>query len=247
MRVLVACEESQAVCIAFRELGHEAYSCDVQPCSGGHPEWHIQDDVLKYLYGALFYTEDMEQHFVEKWDLLIGFPPCTHMANAGGTWFKQKREDGRQKDAILFFAQLLDAPIERIALENPVGILSSDTYIPKHFPELLPRLRTIGIPRKPDQVVQPFYFGHDVRKYTCLWLNNLKPLVWVKHDDLFSRSSFVRPQEPTKEIVRKGSYRTGTVRKLYWQDLLPKKDRAKIKSKTFPGIARAMAEQWGRE
>lgn len=245
MKVLVACEESQAVCIAFRELGHEAYSCDIQPCSGGHPEWHIIADVLTVLNGGVFVTQDGTVVKIERWDKMIGFPPCTHVANAGGSWFEVKRKDGRQREAIIFFATLLGAKIDEIALENPVGILSSDTYIPKHFPDLLPLLAEVGMPRKPDQVIQPFYFGDKVRKYTCLWLKGLKPLVWVRHDDLFHSSKFVMPAEPTKVMIRKGPYRTGTVRKIYWQEMLPKKDRAKIKSKTFPGIARAMAEQWG--
>ncbi len=101
------------------------------------------------------------------------------------------------------------------------------------------------MPRKPDQVIQPFYFGDNVRKYTCLWTKNLKPLCWVNQDDLFMKSNLVKPVEPTIFIIRKGKYRHGTIRKMYWQDMVPKKDRAKIKSKTFPGIARAMAEQWG--
>lgn len=109
MRILLGCEESQEVCKAFRALGHEAFSCDVQECSGGHPEWHIQGDVLAQLN--------------QGWDLMIGFPPCTHLANAGGRWFEEKRKDGRQKDAIIFFMKLLAAPIHQIALENPNGIL----------------------------------------------------------------------------------------------------------------------------
>lgn len=233
MKVLVACEESQEVTKAFRARGHEAYSCDLLPCSGGHPEWHLQMDVF----------EAIEKH--GPWDKMIGFPPCTHLANAGGTWFENKRKDGRQKEAILFFARLLAAPVNEISLENPVGIMSSDTYIRKHYPDLLEELKAVGLPRKPDQVIQPFYFGHKVRKYTCLWLKNLKPLTWVRDTDMFNKSEFVYPEEPTKTIIRKGNYRAGSVRKLYWQDLLPKKDRAKIKSKTFPGIAKAMADRWG--
>jgi len=232
LKVLVGCEESQRVCIEFRKMGHEAYSCDEQECSGGHPEWHLQMDVF-------------EAAKLKKWDLFIGFPPCTHLANAGGSHFETKRKDGRQKQAIIFFMKLLALPIERIALENPVGILSSDWYIQTHFPELMPELAKVGMPRKPDQVIQPFYFGDNVRKYTCLWTKNLKPLVWVKQDDLFTTANFVEPAEPTHTMIRQGKYRTGTVRKIYWQEMLPKKDRAKIKSKTFPGIARAMAEAWG--
>ena len=232
MKVLVACEESQAVCIAFRNRGHEAYSCDIIDCSGGHPEWHIKDDVLN--------------HLNDGWDIMIAFPPCTHLANAGGRYFFEKRKDGRQRDAIMFFMNLLKAPIEKIALENPVGILCSD-YINRHFPELLPELNKIKLPRKPDQVIQPFYFGDPIRKYTCLWLKNLPPLFWLPQNNLFNKSDFINPIESTRTMIRKGNYRTGTIRKLYWQDFVPKKDRGKIKSKTFPGIARAMAEQWSED
>lgn len=218
MKVLIACEESQEVCKAFRAIGHDAYSCDILDCSGGHPEWHIKDDVRNVIYGS-------------NWDIMIGFPPCTDLANAGGVWFEQKRKDGRQEKSLQFFKDLLNAPINRIALENPIGILSSN-YINIHFPDLVDN----NFPRKPDQVIQPFYFGDPFRKYTCLWLKNLPPLI---------STCFIEPEAPKKTMIRKGIYRTGTVRKLYWQDLLPKKDRAKIKSKTFPGIAKAMANQWG--
>ena len=230
MKILIACEESQAVCKAFRAKGHEAYSCDIKPCSGGHPEWHIQDDVLNHL------TPD--------YDMAICFPPCTHLANAGGVYFEKKRLSGEQKEAILFFKAMLAAPIARIAVENPVGIISG-TYINRHFPEIVADLKTVGLPRKPDQSIQPFYFGDPIRKYTGLWLKNLPPLVWTKQNDLFTESRYTPPLETGRSFVRKGPYRTGTLRKLYWQDLVPKKDRAAIKSKTFPGIAAAMAEQWG--
>jgi site-specific DNA-cytosine methylase len=232
INILVGCEESQAVCIAFRERGFNAFSCDILDCSGNHPEWHLKMDIFEAIT-------------MRKWDALIGFPPCTHLANAGGCYFETKRKDGRQKEAIIFFMKLLAAPIDIIALENPVGILSSDWYIKYHFPELMTELVKVGMPRKPDQVIQPFYFGDNFRKYTCLWLKNLKPLVWAKQNDLFTISNFVEPSEPTTTMIRKGKYRTGTIRKIYWQEMLPKKDRAKIKSKTFPGIATAMAKQWG--
>jgi len=229
-KVLIACEESQAVCIEFRKLGFEAYSCDIQECSGGYPEWHLQMDVFEAID-------------LIKPGLMIGFPPCTDLANAGGSWFERKRKNGSQKKSIEFFFKLLSSPVEFIALENPVGILCSN-YINVHFPELLPELKKVNLPRKPDQVIQPFYFGDPVRKYTCLWLKNLPPLVWTENDDMFTKSNYVKPIEPIGDYVRKGKYRTGTKRKKYWQDMLPKKDRAKIKSKTFPGIAKAMAEQW---
>lgn len=185
MKVLVACEESQRVCIAFRELGHEAYSCDIEPCSGGHPEWHIQQDVLPLLN--------------EKWDMIIAFPPCTHLAVSGARYFEEKRKDGRQQAAISFFMKFVNANCTKIAIENPVGIMS--TWY-----------------RKPDQIIQPWQFGHGETKKTCLWLKGL-PLL-----------------KPT-DIVDGREQRV-------WR-MPPSDNRAKLRSKTFPGIAKAMAEQWG--
>lgn len=184
MKVLLACEESQEVCKAFREIGHEAYSCDIIECSGGHPEWHIQDDALKHLEG---------------WDLIIAFPPCTDLAVSGARWFEEKRRDGRQQRSIDFFMEFVNAPCERIAIENPIGIMS--TYY-----------------RKPDQIIQPWQFGHGETKATCLWLKNLPLLV------------------PTN-IVDGRENRV-------WR-MPPGKDRAKLRSKTYHGIALAMAQQWG--
>lgn len=183
-RVLVACEESQAVTIAFRKRGFEAYSCDILPCSGGHPEWHIKDDVLRHLNSG--------------WDLVISFPPCTDLAVSGARYFEQKRKDGRQQRAIDFFMQFANYD-GRIAIENPIGIMST-------------------IYRKPDQIIQPWQFGHGETKGTCLWLKNL-PLL-----------------QPT-EIVNGREQRI-------WK-MPPSPDRAKLRSKTFAGIADAMAQQWG--
>lgn len=185
MKVLVACEESQAVAKAFRLVGHEAYSCDIEPCGGGHPEWHLQQDVTPLL--------------AEKWDMIIAFPPCTHLAVSGARYFEQKRRDGRQQAAVDFFMRFANADCERIAIENPVGIMST-RY------------------RKPDQIIQPWQFGHGETKKTCLWLKNLPPL------------------EPTN-IVDGREQRV-------WK-MSPSNDRAKMRSKTYPGIARAMAVQWG--
>lgn len=182
MRILVGCEESQEVCKAFRALGHEAYSCDLQDCSGGHPEWHIKDDVLKVAKGD--------------WDLRIGFPPCDHLAVSGARWFEEKRKDGRQQAGIKFFLEM--AEIFDV-IENPIGIMST-------------------LYRKPDQIIQPWQFGHGETKSTCLWLRDL-PLL-----------------KPT-EIVEGREQRV-------WR-MVPGPDRAKNRSKTFPGIAKAMAEQWG--
>ena len=137
MKVLVACEESQAVTKEFRALGHEAYSCDIIECSGGHPEWHIQSDVLGLLNGNCgFMTMNGEIHaVVGKWDMIIAFPPCTHLAVSGAPSFEKKREDGRQKEGIEFFCKFLTADCERISIENPVNIISGD-YVKKYFPDI---------------------------------------------------------------------------------------------------------------
>jgi site-specific DNA-cytosine methylase len=184
VKILVACEESQAVTIEMRRLGHEAYSCDIEPCSGGHPEWHLQVDALELLK--------------MKWDMILAFPPCTHLAVSGARYFEQKRKDGRQQAAIDFFMQFANADCSKIAIENPVGIMS--TYY-----------------RKPDQIIQPWQFGHGETKKTCLWLKGLPPLI-------------------STEIVEGREQRI-------WK-MPPSEDRAKNRAKTFPGIARAMAEQW---
>jgi hypothetical protein len=193
VNILVACEESQAVTKEFRALGHEAYSCDIEPCSGGHPEWHIQGDVLPYLN--------------DYWDLVVSFPPCTHLASSGAKHFAQKRADGRQQQGIDFFMAFtkLDCPW---AIENPIGIMS------KQY-------------RKPDQIVQPWWFGDPFEKRTCLWLNNLPKLVAT--DEV----------QPEDRHVTKGGKSLPA-----WYNLPPSEDRGKLRSKTFPGIAKAMAEQW---
>ena len=131
LRVLVACEESQTVCKAFRALGHEAYSCDIDQCSGGHPEWHLQCDALEIIK--------------LRWDLIIAHPPCTHLAVSGAKWFAEKRADGRQQAAIDFFMRFIHADCEHIAVENPVSIMSTQY-------------------RKPDQIIQPWMFGHPEKK-----------------------------------------------------------------------------------
>lgn len=184
MKILVACEESQAVTIELRRLGHEAYSCDIEPCSGGHPEWHLQVDALELLK--------------MKWDMILAFPPCTHLAVSGARYFEQKRKDGRQQAAIDFFMRFANSDCPRIAIENPVGIMST-------------------VWKKPDQIIQPWQFGHGETKKTCLWLKGLPPLI-------------------STEIVEGREQRI-------WK-MPPSEDRAKNRAKTFPGIARAMAEQW---
>jgi hypothetical protein len=198
MKVLVACEESQTVCIAFRERGHEAYSCDIVECSGGYPEWHIRDDVLKHLDAG--------------WDLMVAHPPCTHLAVCGAKWFKNKQKE--QKDAIEFFMQLVNAPIDKICIENPVGIMST-RY------------------QKPDQYIQPWQFGHRRTKKTGLWLKNLpllRPTKIVEPDYIYYRS-------------KKNKCGFSKYDKL-WGPLPPSAIRGTLRSKTFQGIANAMAEQW---
>lgn len=195
MRVLVACEESQAVTIELRKLGHEAFSCDIEPCSGGHPEWHLQEDVTPLLK--------------QRWDMIIAFPPCTHLAVSGAAWFEQKRKDGRQQAAIDFFMMFANADCERIAIENPVGIMST-------------------VYKKPSQIVQPYEYGHLEQKKTCLWLKGL-PLL-----------------QPTNNVYDQMMTLPKNKReRLHY--LPPSPERAKLRSKTFPGIAKAMAEQWAGE
>jgi len=208
--VLVACEESQSVCIEFRKRGHEAYSCDILPCSGGHPEWHICDDVLFVMSNIHFYTQDRKEHFINEWDMLIAFPPCTHIAVSGAKHFEQKRKDGRQQEGIDFFMKFTNTNIKKVSIENPVGIMST-------------------IYRKPDCIIQPWYFGDKSRKTTCLWLYNLPPLF---------PTQIVKPDIYT---CKNGK----TFSRDYMVELIAGKNRGHLRSKTFPGIARAMAEQWG--
>lgn len=202
VRVLVACEESQAVTVELRAVGIEAYSCDLVPCSGGHPEWHIQGDALAVLN--------------EGWDMMIAHPPCTYLSYAGiGHWNKPGRAELRE-EAMRFFMELVNAPIPRIAVENPFG-LPNQAY------------------RKADQIIHPYMFGDSAMKRTCLWLKNLPPLEWYPAGGLFPTEA-VPPPAPLI-IDRSG-------KKRYWTDSAVRK--RSDRSKTFPGIARAMAEQWGR-
>ena len=236
MRVLVACEESQAVTKELRRLGHEAYSCDVIPCSGGHPEWHIMQDVIPLINGhCSFETEDGSQHTIDsKWDMLLAFPPCTHLAVSGATHFEKKRNDGRQREGIEFFCNFLAANCERIAIENPVGIISGD-YIPKWFPDLAEKF---DLPRKPTQIIHPWMFGDNYSKSTCLWLKGLPQLVPAVTE---------QPELEWKEWIDKKTGKKKRQPLWFYEALRNSKtpeERASIRSKTFPGIAKAMAEQW---
>ncbi|MDD4414652.1 MAG: hypothetical protein PHR14_08955 [Oscillospiraceae bacterium] len=212
MKILVACEESQAVTIELRNLGHEAYSCDIEPCSGGHPEWHLQQDVVPLLK--------------EKWDMIIAFPPCTHLCVSGAAWFEKKRQDGRQREGIEFFMKFVNADCDRIAIENPVGIISGN-YISKWFADLQEKYR---FPVRHTQTIQPWQFGDPFEKSTCLWLKNLPNL---------EPTNIVEPEE-------RYFYKSGKSMPEWYAEAfkLPPAERAKVRSKTFPGIAKAMAEQW---
>ena len=238
MRVLVACEESQAVTIELRNHGLEAYSCDIIECSGGHPEWHIMQDVLPLLNGDCeFMTVDGQTHTLEgKWDMIIAFPPCTHLAVSGAAWFEKKRADGRQYEAIEFFCQFLNADCDKISIENPVGIISGN-YIPQWFPDLAEKYE---LPRKASQIIQPYEYGHAAKKATCLWLKglpNLTPTNVVDPGEFYT--------SPKGRKFSKGSNsdaaRDENGKIISWND--PR--TAKIRSKTYEGIAKAMAEQWG--
>ena len=224
MNVLVACEESQRVCMAFRERGHEAYSCDIQECSGGHTEWHIMQDVLPLLNGRCnFKTMDGTEHSIEgKWDLIIAHPPCTYFSNA--TMVNLGRKDHpdvfneewkmsffeKRKNAFDFVQTIYSSDCEKICIENVVGYLST------HF-------------RKPNQYIEPYYFGDPWKKKTCLWLKGLPALVPTEIVD--PKGKWVRHHLKTKDDL-KGYENSGVY-------------SAKERSKTFPGIAKAMADQWG--
>lgn len=231
MKVLIACEESQEVCKAFRAKGHEAYSCDIQEPSGGHPEWHILGDALKAVEGGQVVTMDGVTHEVGKWDLLIAHPPCTYLSNAATRSFSLRvtpaekvvaRWAERVKAAI-FFMQFMLADVPKIAVENPVGIMNT-AY------------------RKADQIIHPYYFAEneaDAKNYhtkrTCLWLKNLPPL---------ERKNNLSPPEPV--YVSNGEKH----KKISWCEGIRgtqngQEGRAKARSKTAPGVAKAMAEQWG--
>jgi hypothetical protein len=193
MKILIACEYSGIVRDAFTRHGHHAKSCDLLPSDT--PGMHHQGDVMDILGDG--------------WDMMIAFPPCTHLASSGARWFKEKRKDGRQQKGIDFFLSLVSAPIPRICIENPIGIMSTQY-------------------RKPDQIIQPWQHGHEATKSTCLWLKGLPKL------------------KPTHVVSKGERHVTSGGRSLpKWYNLPQNKDRWKVRSKTFLGIASAMAQQWG--
>lgn len=210
MKVLIACEESQAVCKEFRALGHEAYSADILPCSGGHPEWHIQGDVIKVLNDG--------------WDLMIAHPPCTYLAVSGARWLynkdgsRNKERWDNQEDALDFVALLMDAPIERIAVENPVSVISTRI-------------------RKPEQIIQPWMFGDEASKSTCLWLKNLPNLIPT---NIVGKGEFVEWEDKNGKKKRQTKWYLDALSKAKTAE-----ERRTLRSKTFEGIAKAMAQQWG--
>ena len=233
MRVLVACEESQRVCIEFRKRGHEAYSADILPPSGGHPEWHIPGDVLPIINGNCdFWTADGEYHVIDgKWDMIIAFPPCTHLTVSGARHFERKRADGRQREGIEFFGKILNADCDKIAVENPVGIISGN-YIQQYFPDLC---KKYALPRKYTQKIQPWWFGDNAVKTTCLWLKNLKPL---------EQEVFEEPKIEYKEWIAPDGSKKRQAKWIYDAISLKSDDRQNLRSKTFPNVARKMAETW---
>lgn len=226
-KLLVACEESQRVCTAFREKGWEAYSCDIIDCSGGHPEWHIKQDVLSLLNGnCTFKTCDNIEHYINKWDMIIAHPPCTFLTVTGNRWFNIEKYGEKaieriknRKEAAKFFMSIANADCDKIIIENPVG------YMNTHF-------------RKPDQIIHPYYFAindndedNNFEKKTCLWLKGVKPLQYeIK----------VTPPERIK-------YESGKTMASWYAKCwsMSAEERSKMRSKTAPAFAQAMAEQWG--
>jgi hypothetical protein len=231
MKVLIACEESQAVTKELRKLGHEAYSCDLLPCSGGHPEWHFNCDIFEVIqnFGGELQNGDVLES-IDEWEMMVAHPPCTYLSVSGAKWYyhpddkdlptsdrrPHPRFPNRAKhrdEALDFFIKLMSVPIDRIAIENPVGIISTKY-------------------RKPNQIVQPWMFGDEATKTTCFWTKNLPDL------------------EPTK-IVGKGeriTFKSGKSQPKWYSDALTKaktnEERQTLRSKTFPGLAKAIAKQW---
>lgn len=228
MKILVACEESQRVCIAFRDKGHEAYSCDILECSGGHPEWHIHEDVLPLLNGNVnFTTQDGLKHHIDgRWDMILAFPPCTHLAISGARYFEKKREDGRQREGLEFFCKFFEADCDKIVIENPVNIVGGQ-YCIKWFPDIVEKY---GLPRKATQYIQPYEYGEPTRKKTGLWIKGLPKL---------------KPTNVVEPKLIQFTKKDGSIgydSEWHWQT---GKGEGRERSKTFKSIAKAMADQWG--
>ncbi len=232
LNILIACEESQAVCKAFRELGQNAYSCDILECSGGHPEWHFNHDIATVLDKSDLQLQNGETADIDgNWDLMIGHPPCTYLAVSEAQWYyhpddkdlpvEQRRPHPKypnrakdREDGVAFFMMLANADVKRIAIENPIGIMSTRW-------------------RKPDQTIQPYMFGDAFSKGTCLWLKNLRKL---------------HPSKATSDTGEWVIFKSGKKQPKWYAEALTKaksaEERRTLRSKTFPGIARAIAEQW---
>ena len=212
LNVLVACEESQAVTKQFRALGHNAYSCDLLDSSGGNPEWHIKGDALQIAYDSSY-----------DWDLMIAHPPCTYLAVSGARWLYNKdgsRNEDRwvkQAEGLAFVRKLLEAPIDYIALENPVSVISTQI-------------------RKPDQIIQPYQFGDEASKKTCLWTKSLPDLV---HTELVGKGEMVEWIDKNGKTKRQAKWYLDALSKAKTPE-----ERRTLRSKTFEGIAKAMADQW---
>lgn len=248
MNVLIGCEESQAVCMEFRKLGHNAYSCDLQTCSGGHPEWHFQGDIFDVLDNLGGVTQAGTTVKVDKWNLLIAHPPCTYLAVSGARWLYNK--DGSKnearweqlEDGASFFMKLANANVDKIAIENPVGVMNTRW-------------------RKPDQMIQPWQFGDMAKKLTCLWLKNLTPLTPQYTEEpegldytyqngkkypIWCMNAIQQAAKETSEWVVDNNIDISTpegqaAKKEYFDNL-----RRKLRSKTFPNVAKAMADTWGK-
>lgn len=223
MRVLVGCEESQEITKAFRALGHEAYSCDLKPCSGGRPEWHIRDDLRHVLSHAHDRTQSGQIVYHITWDILVVHPDCTDLAVSGARHFAKKRADGTQRRAIEFFLMCWNAPVERIAIENPIGIMSGNMpYLKKYYPDLYEKAKDLPSP----QYINPWEYGHPETKKTCLWLKNLPYLT------------------PTRNVYEEMMKLPKSQRnRVHYMSPGPK--RAEMRSKTYAGWAKAMATRWG--
>lgn len=212
LNVLIACEESQAVTKQFRALGHNAYSCDLLDSSGGNPEWHIKGDALQIAYDSSY-----------DWDLMIAHPPCTYLAVSGARWLYNKdgsRNEERwvkQAEGLAFVRKLMDAPIEYIAIENPVSVISTQI-------------------RKPDQIIQPYQFGDEASKKTCLWTKNLPDLV---HTKLVGKGEMIEWIDKNGKTKRQAKWYLDALSKAKTPE-----ERRTLRSKTFEGIAKAMADQW---
>lgn len=248
MFILVGCEESQAVCIEMRKAGHQAYSCDLKPCSGDHPEWHLQMDVFKAIRGGRLTTQAGNSVFVSKWDMGIFFPDCTFLTISAEWCYKDQPalKSGKltgearrraREDALCFVRDLMNCGIPKISIENPIGVIGTRIFWYSGGEngnarwEVFPRKLEHGS-RKPDQIIQPYQFGEDASKSTCLWLTGLPKLI---------PTSYFPPR------IVNGEKRWGNQTDTGQNKLPPSEKRAELRSKTYKGIAEQMAHQWTKQ